>query len=703
MSSIWLCAIALICASPQDSIDFDTQIIPVLTKSGCNAGACHGAAAGRGGLRFSLLGANPDSDYEAIVQALEGRRVNLAKPETSLLYRKPTGQLEHGGDILFEDDEAGAELLLTWLRSGAPRGVSRKLTELKITPERQLCHVPGTPIPLKASARFDNQPAQDVTDWTVFSPIDPTAIQIEDNHVARVLRRGQHTIVARFLNQVISIQISVPFSDKSHDLTKEPRANLIDAEVLRVLSELQLPVSPPAADTAWLRRISLDLTGRLPEPSLIDSFQADKSDDKRIRTVDSLLASDAFNDYWTLRFAKLLRIHSLPNEPESLTAYAVWLRNGISNGTGFDKLARELLTATGDTHLVGAANFGRMVGDPRAHAELVGSVFMGVQLGCANCHNHPLDKWTQDDFHGLAAVFAKLERGRNVQISARGSVTNLRTGEPAKPRIPATRDLGEEGDHREAVFEWLVAPEKNYFARATVNRLWRAMFGRGLVEPTDDLRDTNLATHPELLERLAEDFVNQGFDIRHTLRLIALSHTYARSEAIAGNELDDRFYSHVMRRPLEPEVLVDAISDVTGVAESFPGQNSVRAVNMIDPAAPAPVLERLGRCQRANGCPENMEAGDGGLPAQLQLLNGDIINRKLTDPAGRLRQLIDHHADDARIVDEFFVRGLGRHPTTEELKGWLDRLKTENAEERRKRLEDFVWSLLNSRQFRENH
>ena len=702
MSSIWLCAIALLCVTPQEPVDFDTQIIPALTKSGCNAGACHGAAAGRGGLRFSLLGANPDSDYAAIVHELEGRRVNLARPELSLLYRKPTGQLEHGGGVVFEKDETGAELLLAWLQAGAPRGSSRKLTEFKITPARQLCHAPGTPIPLKALARFDDQTAQDVTDWTVFTPIDPAAVQIDDDHVARVSRRGQHTIVARFLNQVIPIQISVPFSDQAQDLTKEPIANFIDEEILRVLSELRLPVSPPASDTSWLRRVSLDLTGRLPEPSLVDSFEADKSNDKRSRVVDSLLDSEAFTDYWTLRFAKLLRMHSLPNEPASLAAYAGWLRNGITSRRGFDELAHELLTATGDTHVVGAANFGRMVGDARAQAELVGSVFMGVQLGCANCHNHPLDKWTQDDFHGLAAVFAKLERGRNVRISTRGSVTNLRTGEPAKPRIPATRDLGDEGDHREAVFEWLVSTEKNYFARATVNRLWRALFGRGLVEPTDDLRDTNLATHPELLERLAEDFVNHKFDIRHTLRLIALSHTYARNEAIAGNELDDRFYSHSMHRPLEPEVLVDAISDVTGVAESFPGQDSVRAVNMIDPAAPAAVLERLGRCSRSNGCSDT-EASNGGLPAQLHLLNGDIINRKLTDPSSRLRQLIDAQADDAIIVEEFFVRGLGRHPTTAELTGWLTRLKSENASERRQRLEDFVWSLLNSRQFRENH
>jgi hypothetical protein len=396
-------------------------------------------------------------------------------------------------------------------------------------------------------------------------------------------------------------------------------------------------------------------------------------------------------------------MHSLPNEQQGLAAYAGWLRGELARGAGWDEMARELLTATGDSHVVGPANFGRMVADPRAHAELVGRFFLGMRLGCANCHNHPLDKWTQDDYHGLAAIFARLERGRIVELTARGAVTNLRTSEPAVPRIPGLRDLPGDGDHRQAVFQWAVADPNNYFARATVNRLWRAMFGRGLIEPPDDLRDTNPATHPELLELLAADFAKHRYQIRHTLRRIALSDTYARSAVpLDDNGPDDQFYSHALRRSLDPEILVDAISDVTGVAERFVEGEHVRAVTIVDPVFPAPVLDTLGRCHRAGAC-EETAADKASLPARLHLLNGALINDKLASDQGRLHQLIESGRTNDEIVIEFYLRGLARRPTADELSTWREALETPDGVERRRRLEDFVWSLLNSRQFVENH
>jgi hypothetical protein len=283
-------------------------------------------------------------------------------------------------------------------------------------------------------------------------------------------------------------------------------------------------------------------------------------------------------------------------------------------------------------------------------------------------------------------------------------VTNLRTGEPAVPRIPGERNLPESGDPSAAVAQWLTSGENLYFARATVNRLWRAMFGRGLVEPTDDLRQTNPPSHPELLDRLAADFVQSGYNIRHTLRHIALSTTYGRSDrTLPENAADDRFYSHFLQRPLAPEVLVDSIADVTGVPETFDGQPlGTRAVQIIDPLAPAPALDILGRCTRIAGCDEG-GAGGGGLPAELHFVNGALINRKLTDESGRLARLIREGKTNEQIVDEFFVRALSRHATAAELSRWQVRLDTDDRHQRRLRLEDFVWSLLNSRLFRENH
>ncbi len=688
---------------PETAVSFDSEIIPVLTKAGCNSGACHGAAAGRGGFHLSLLGADPASDFDAIVLALEGRRINLAHPERSLILLKSTEQIEHGGDVAIEDGSAGAERLLNWIQSGAVRGPQRRLTEVKITPEHETVHQLPANVELRVQASFDGGAWEDVTDWTVFTSSDPASIEVSSQNIATIRRRGQHVLIARFLNRVLPIQITAPLTDLTVDFSNEPRSSFVDDRVFEVLSELRLPISEPATEPEWLRRVTLDLTGRLPEPIDVESFLADSSPEKRSRLVDKLLASDAFADYWTLRFSKLLRVHSLPNESEVVNSYAGWLHKEIQRGTGLDVIARELLTATGDSHEVGPANFARMVSDARGHAELVGQFFLGARLGCANCHNHPLDKWTQDDYHGLAAAFARLDRGRFVRVNSRGSVTNLRTNLPAIPRIPGERYLSTDADHGTAIADWLVSEDNHYFAKATVNRMWRAMFGRGLVEPTDDLRETNSATHPLLLDQLAADFVASGYSIRHTLRLIALSSTYGRSHvAVSGNEFDDRFYSHAFRRPLEPEVLLDSISDVTGTTiddAQLPAGS--RAVLVVDSSRLVPSLDILGRCNRAAGCDENSSVS-GGLATQLHLLNGELINRRVSSDDGRLHRHISNGSSDEAIIRDLYVRAFCRPPSEAELSQWLRRVADVDERERCRKLEDFVWSLLNSRQFMEN-
>lgn len=736
-------------SQPGGGIDFDTEVIPVLTKSGCNSGACHGAAAGRGGFHLSLLGSDPAADHRAIVHAMEGRRVNLFDPARSLILRKSGGVIDHGGDVALPPESAGAKRLTRWIGEGAKRDRGKSLQELRIVPSRHVARSVPETIPIRVVVVFDNGATEEVTRWSVFAPADPTAVDVVGEDALRVTRRGQHVVIVRFLDRVETITVTVPLADSPIDLSGEPRANFIDDEVLGVLEVLRIPPSPPATDEAWLRRVTLDLTGRLPTPERIEAYVADRGPLKRVAMVDSLLADEAFVDYWTLRFSKLLRMHALPNEPEALRAYANWLRLRLASGTGFDELARELLTSTGDSHRVGAANFARMVGDARSQAELVGQFFAGVRLACANCHNHPLDRWTQDDYHGLAAIFARVEREREVKLAPRGDVTNPRSGEAAVPRIPGDRDLPVSGDHRDEVARWLLDSQRLPFATATVNRLWRALFGRGLVEPADDLRATNPATHPVLLRRLAIDFAEHGYDVRRTLRQIVLSETYRRgAQVLAGNAADDRFYSRAYPRRLEPEVLVDALSDVTGVAEDLGpagfhgddpslsdferasdgrGESRIdsadaqgvmtdatmtegmtvrgavvrRAVQWIDPATPAPVLDRLGRCRRASGCDES-EVSGGDLASQLHLINGEVINRKVTADEGRLRRAIRNGTSDREIVAEFYLRGLGRRPTDEELDRWAERLTSQNEDERREKLEDFVWALLNGREFREN-
>lgn len=690
------------------AIDFDTQIMPLLTKAGCNGGACHGAAAGRGGFHLSLLGADPGADYEAIVHQFEGRRIDLAKPERSLILRKPIGDLDHGGDVALPEDEPAAERLLAWLRAGAARGASRQLTSFEVQTELvadgRVTEGLESKVPLRAVASFDNGPPEDVTAWTTWVSADPSAVAIDEAGLARLMRPGQHVVIARFLDRVVAVPFHVPLSSFSVDLSAAVRNGFIDDEVLAMLVKLRLPVSPPATDAEWLRRVSLDLTGRLPDPNQVLEFLADESEDKRERLVDQLLVSDAFVDIWTLRLAKLLRMHSLGNEPEALRTYHAWLRDSLARRVGLDRIARDLLTATGDSHVVGPANFGRMAPDPRGQAELFGRFFLGARLACANCHNHPLDRWTQDDYHGLAAVFARVDRGRQVRLLPRGEVTNLRTNEPAVPRIPGVRDLVvTTDDPRGELASWLLDEEPHRFARAMVNRLWRSMFGRGLVEPSDDLRETNPATHPELLERLAADFIASGYDLRHTLRRIALSGTYGRgSQAVAGNESDERFYSRAGYRPLEPEVLLDAIVELTGVPEPMPVAGVERAVQLIDPLVPVVALEVLGRCRTLAACDEEQPSG-GGLTGELHRLNGELVNAKLASDTGRLAKLLAAGRSDREILGEFYLRGLGQPLTDQEWERWSPRVVASDAGERRQRLEDFVWGLINSRSFRENH
>lgn len=708
----------------QDAIDFATEIIPVLTRYGCNSGACHGAAAGRGGFHLSLLGGDADADYATIVRQFEGRRVNLAHADRSLLLAKPTGDLDHGGDVLFEPDSAAANLLKRWIVSGANHGGRRKLISIAITPNRSVAEMRSPTVQVQAIAHFQDQEQdqiliRDVTQWTVFTPTDPSAVTINEDHVATIHRRGMHVVLTRFLHHVQPLSLAVPFLDAESDSEETKTYNkirqqsepvtvdgdsLIDDEVNRLIRQLRLPVSPTVDDAMWFRRVSLDLTGRLPTPDEAKEFTDDHAIDKRATAIDRLLHTEGFIDYWTLRFARLLNLHALPNETAGTVAFADWIRQCIKKDVGFDEMSAQLLTASGDSHQVGPANFARMVPDARGHAELAGRVLLGIRIGCANCHNHPLDRWTQDDYHGFSAIFAPLNRGRHVLMSTRGEVTNSRTGQPAIPRIPGVRDLDPAThDHRGELAAWLVSDGKPAFAKAMVNRLWHSMFGRGLVDPPDDIRNTNPATHPELLDSLADDFIDHGYSIRHTLRRIATSEAYGRGAALAGNAIDDRFYSHRAARPLMPEVLADAIADVTGVANRFAGHEpTVRAVMIVDPLVPSPALDILGRCNRPATCTDS-ESQSPGLAADLHKINGDLINAKVTAPNGRLHKLVASGATDRQIIDRFYRLAFGREAAETDVRQWCERLESDDATARKQKMEDFVWAILSSRAFAYNH
>ena len=692
------------------AVDFENDLIPVFTRYGCNAGACHGAAIGRGGFKLSLFGGNPRADFDAIVRQLEGSRINLTRPEQSLIILKPTESITHGGGERFDLDHDATKLLLKWVRQGARLVTRRTLKRVEISPKKHVGNSLGQPIALRATAHFSDGSSRDVTRWTVFQPEDSSAVRIDPESArSRVLRRGRHIVVARYLTEVVPIEFIVPLTDSHVDLAAEPRRSFIDDEVLDSLTTLGLPVSPIADDASYLRRLTLDLTGRLPTVARVRAFLADANPKKRQALADELLGSEAFTEYWTLQLATLLRIRPQSGEVEGdsqgAATYHEWLAEQIRRGVGYDQLARSVIRASGDSHEYGPANFYRTTGDPRKQAEFMSELFMGSRLRCANCHNHPLDRWTQDDYHGLAAIFARIDSGRVIEINPSGRVIHPRTLETAVPRIPGEQFLPRTiVDGRDELAKWLTSPDNPFFARAIVNRLWKRMMGRGLVEPADDFRATNPATHPVLLDKLAGDFAGNGHKLRHTLKLIAGSASYARSaNATPVNKSDDRFYSHAIRQRLEPEVLADAISDVLGVAERYGDEPSgTRAVTLVNPKTPSLSLDILGRCGRDESCESS--AAPGGLPQKLHLFNGPLINARIGVPGSRLSRLVAAGTSPAEIVDQFYLVALSRHPTDRETQHWkkqLDAITT--ADGKREFLEDFVWGLLICREFVTNH
>ncbi len=701
MHAILLTVTIIVGANP---VDFDTDVLPVLTKAGCNAAACHGAAAGRGGFKLSLFGGDPESDFHSIVHELEGRRVNVADPERSLALLKPTGEIDHEGGLRLEPDGKGALTLVDWIRQGARRKQLRALVRFVVEPSDVFVEGPTTFKDLKAIAHFDDGTRRDVTSTAVYYPGDPAAVEADEKGRLTVHRRGRHTVVVRYLTSVTTIGITVPLTEDEIDLSNDPRANWIDDEILRTLESLRLPPSPQADDATLLRRLRLDLTGRLPPPEEVRAYLADRDQKKHEKLLARLLESYEFAEYWTYKLAKLLRVRSQPQETQGALAFHTWLREQIQRRTSLNTMAAALLVAEGDSHEYGPANFYRMAAGPREQAEYVSEVLMGARLRCANCHNHPLDRWTQDDYHGLAAIFARVQRGRVVSLGARGEVTHPATGEPAVPKIPGGDFLAEDvDDPRQALSDWLTARDNAYFARAMVNRVWQALMGRGLIEPADDLRDTNPATHPRLLERLTADFVAHDYDLRHTIRLIASSSAYARSsQPTATNRADDRFYSHALTRPLEPEVLADAIADVTGAPDRYGDQPlGTRAVALFDPRTPSDSLDILGRCSREDSCESGGEAS-GGLTTKLHLINGPLINDKLAAKNGRLAQAIEDGQTNEQIVEQLYLRALGRFPRDAERAYWIRQFDGA-GEGRRQTLEDFAWGLLNCREFVTNH
>jgi hypothetical protein len=705
----WLSLLTLFLHVPlrAERLDFPTHILPVLTKAGCNSGGCHGAATGQGGFKLSLLGYDPEQDHLSLTRELGARRIDLAYPPESLFLKKATRQIEHEGERRFSRDSDEAALLERWVAAGAPFGPKElRVVGLEVEPTAVLSTAPEQAIQLRVTAELSDGTGEDVTALALYSSNDDAVADVTKRGVVQVRGSGSTGIMVRYAGQVAATLVDRPFVSQENRAAFAAFApqNFIDELVLARLQRLHVPPSTLADDVTFLRRVSLDLAGRLPTPVEITAFLGKpESAEKRRQVIDRLLRSEEFTDLWTMRFADLLLLSGRRGSEAGTTTYHRWLHDQLARNRPWNEIVRALVTAEGSIAEVGPANYLNLANDPRDLAEHVGTMFLGTQIGCARCHAHPSDRWTQGDYHQFAAYFAKVTRDEGtVRESVRGEVEHPKTGRAVLPK-----PLGSEAERtdstrsrRAELADWLVAPDNPLFAKSLVNRVWKHLLGRGLVEPVDDLRLTNPASNPALLDALAAHFVASGFDLRDLVRTIAMSRTYQlASQTVPGNERDDRFHSHALLKTPSAQVLLDVIAQATGVPEQFAGQTEpTRAVQLVGVQTPSHALDVLGRCARERSC-ETVSISGGGLAQALHLINGSTINRRLSQ--GLLTRIQEEKLPDDAAVRTLYLHTLSRPPTPAEATEWKSLVAT--STNRAEALEDLLWALLNSREFVFNH
>ncbi len=695
------------------SWSFRSHVESVLTKAGCNSGACHGAAAGKNGFKLSLRGYDPEGDFLFLTRQAGGRRIVLSDPGRSLLLTKPSGALPHRGGVRFSVDSREYQVLADWIAAGtpAPAATDARLANLVIMPPQVMLSV-GDRQQMVVQAYFTDGRVEDVTGWVKFSASQASVADVDATGQVTVMGPGEGAITAWYLSQVANATVTVPYDHTlgADTFTAAERHNLIDQRVLAKLEQLRLAPSPPASDEVFLRRAMVDTLGVLPSAAEVEAFVADPAPDKRTHLVDTLLARPELVDYWSYRWAELLLINSERLQPAAMWSFYHWVRSHVAANTPWNQVVRELLTARGGTLENGASNFYQLHQDPLDLAETTTVAFLGMSINCARCHNHPLEKWTNDQYYAFANLFARVrtkngERQQVVFDAEDGDLIQPLRGVPQQPTpLDGVPLAAGETTRREYLAEWITSDQNPAFARAVVNRVWANYFGRGLVESVDDMRLTNPASNEALLTELAGYLVDHGYDLRSLMRLILQSATYQRSsQTLAENAADDRFYSRYYPRRLMAEVLLDAVSQVTGAPTEFPGYPAGwRALQLPDSNVNSYFLKTFGRPERVITC-ECERTAEPSMVQVLHLSNGDVLNQKLARNGNRIDALMAAGSDPGQWVDQLFLTALSRKPTETERAQLLPLLTEPPEAERRAALEDLFWSVLSSKEFLFNH
>ncbi len=725
------CLAALTFLSPAARADgpvsFRNEVMAVLSRAGCNQGACHGNQNGKNGFKLSLRGQDPDFDLAVLTRDQFARRTDRLHPEDSLILLKPTAAVAHEGGKRFDVGSREYGILRRWIAAGCPDDPpgGPVLQRLDVTPRQAVLTDPADEVRLRVTAAFSDGLTRDVTGLAVFDPSN-LVVRVDRAGVVHRQALGETTILVRYLDRQAVVQLAFIPDRPGFVWNDPPENNFIDHQVNAKLRTLRMRPSDLCSDAVFLRRAYLDTLGATPTPEEARRFLDNARPDKRARLIDELLDRPEFADFWALKWCDLLRVEEKVLDRKGVRLFHDWIRQSIADGKPLNEFAREILAGRGSTYANPEANYYRALRDPQSRAEATAEVFLGVRLKCAKCHNHPFERWTQADYYGLAAFFVRVDYrivenhrkdkfdkhefdGEQIVYESRsGEAKHPRTGETLPPRFLGadTPDFAPDADRLQALADWVAAPDNPFFAKAQANRVWRELMGRGVVDPDDDFRASNPPVNGPLLDALANDFAGRQFDLRHLVRTIMNLRTYQLS-AIPNetNRDDETNFSHALVRPLQAEQLLDALGRATGAPERFPGlEPGLRACQL--PGVKTGTgkrtddgerfLSSFGKPVRSLSC-DCERSDDATLDQAFQLLTGPVLNHMLTQPDNRIGRLLSAGKSNEEIVEELYFAALGRPPSAKERAGALALIGRER--DRRRALEDVLWGLVNAKEF----
>ena len=694
-------------------ISFRQDVMPVWMKTSCNNGSCHGAARGKDGFRLSLFGFDPEGDHYRLTREIPGRRINLALPAESLLMEKSDGHVPHTGGKRFEVGSEHYNTVLRWLEAGAPNdpGAVPSVVSVELYPRNAVMDGEGMTQRLTVRAKYSDGTDRDVTNLAFFSSNNETSAEIAQTGLVTAHARGEAFIMARFDTHTVGSQFIVLPKGLQYEDPKTPEFNYIDTLVHSKLRKLRIIPSELCSDEEFMRRVSVDITGTLPTVDEHAKFVADADPLKREKLVDELLQRKEFVDIWVMKWAEILQVRTIANRVETkpMLAYFNWLREKIASNTPTDQMVREILGSSGGSFANPAINYYQTETETLKTAENVAQVFMGMRIQCTQCHNHPFDRWTMNDYYSFAAFFAQIGRKQGedpretiIFNSGGGEVKHLVGGVVMKPKFLGGIEPDLAGrDRRVVLAEWLASPENPYFAKNLANIVWSHFLGRGIINEVDDVRVSNPAVNAELLDELGKRFTGYNYDFRKLVRDICTSRTYQLStKPTESNASDHRNFAHAELRRIRSEVMLDCISEVTSTQDKFPGLPvGARAVQIADGNTATYFLTTFGRAKRETVCSCEVKM-EPNLSQALHLINGDTSNAKIQQ-GGLVPKRLGEGKTPEDIISEMYIRCFSRKPTAEEVASLM--VIVAEQENKKEALEDIFWSLLNSSEFLFNH